>query len=292
MQIAFFFISNILLEMDFYMHCQLSKIINNYKELIKDARQYEMVLPKSSITALLVISLSLFATAMIGFSQGGHYFAFTEINNLAPYIPSWLLENITVFGDGIFLLALVLLLSCRNPRFHWTILFVSLVSAVVVNLLKDYYAIPRPPAVLDPEAFNLLGRGYTSRSFPSGHSMTGFLVASVCICYTKNNLLKVLFMTMAVLVALSRVLIGVHWPMDVLVGGSLGILLGVGGVVVTAKWKAGICPFVHLFTVGILIIACVVIFVDGNDYNLALPMLYFIAGAALFQAIRRYVFVK
>ncbi len=73
---------------------------------------------------------------------------------------------------------------------------------------------PSSPAVLDPETFNLLGRAYKARSFPSGHSLTAFLLASVCFCYTKNVFFKVVLITLAVLVGLSRVLIGVHWPMD------------------------------------------------------------------------------
>lgn len=274
------------------MFCHFTKIATNYKSILDHAKSSDMVIPQSSIRALLLVAVVLAGIAMIGEIVGGYQFAFLEINSLSPYIPRGLLENMTVFGDGVFLLTLVLLFTCRHIRFHWAILFTSLLGAIVVNLLKDYFAMPRPPAVLDPETFNLIGRAYKSRSFPSGHSLTAFLLATVCFCYTRNIYFKVVLITLAILVGLSRVLIGVHWPMDVLVGGSLGIILGLGGAIITSKWTFGICAYVHLFTLSVLVIACVMVFVAGNDYTLALPLLYAAAGAALVQAVRDYILVK
>ncbi|MGB0783527.1 MAG: phosphatase PAP2 family protein [Marinomonas sp.] len=274
------------------MRCSSTNICNNYKSLLEEARSTPTVVSQSNIQILLVIAIVLASLAGIGYSMGGYQFAFLEINHLSSYISPTLLENLTVFGDGVFLLALVLLFSCRHIRFHWTVLFTTIVSAIVVNLLKDYFAMPRPPAVLDPEAFNLLGRAYKSRSFPSGHSMTAFLLATICFCYVQNLYFKVSIMMLAVLVGLSRVLIGVHWPADVLIGGSLGVVLGVAGVMVTAKWKAGICAYVHLFTLTLLVIACIMIFVDGNDYKLALPLLYVVSAAALFRVFKNYIWLK
>ena len=274
------------------MRCYSKKVRDNYKSILERARTSELILPQASIQLLLVVAIILSVIAMLGYSIGGYQFAFLEINSFSSNISPALLSNLTIFGDGVFLLALVLLFSCRNVRFLWTVLFTTIVAAIVVNLLKDYFAIPRPPAVLDPESFNLLGRAYKARSFPSGHSMTAFLLASICFCYIQNWYFKVSILILAVLVGLSRVLIGVHWPMDVLIGGALGVVLGVAGVIVTVKWKAGICAFVHLFTLTVLVIACIMVFVDGNDYKLALPLIYASAGAALAQVIRDYFLVK
>ena len=274
------------------MRCHLTKISTNYKSLLDQAKATEITICQPSVQILLLIAIALSVVAIAGYSISGYQYAFIELNSLTPYVPVILLENITVFGDGIFLLTLVLLFSCRNIRFHWTVLFTSLLGAIIVNLLKDYFAMPRPPAILDPETFNLLGKAYKTRSFPSGHSLTAFLLASICFCYIKNWYLKATIIVIAVMVALSRVLIGVHWPMDVLVGGSLGIVIGVAGMIITSKWKAGVCAYVHLFTLSLFVIACIMVFIEGNDYELALPLLYVVAAAALFRAIKGYILIK
>lgn len=274
------------------MNGYVGKIWAQYTSLIDRARSTKTDIPHSSIRALLILAVVMVVIAVAGYVLGGYQVAFMTINRFGANIPATVLESVTVFGDGIFLLVLVLLFACRNIRFHWTVLFASLLSAVVINLSKDYFAMPRPPAVLDAETFTLIGRAYQSRSFPSGHSATAFLLASICFCYTKNISLKVVFIGLAVLAALSRVLVGVHWPMDTLVGGAMGIVLGVSAVVITAKWQFGVSAAVHLFTLALMVMACVVIFVEGNDYTLAMPLLYAASGAALVQVVKSYLWVK
>ena len=274
------------------MHSHLIKVSTNYRSLINKAKATEITICQPSVQALLVTAALLAAVAIFGYIRSGYQFAFMTINSLSPYVPDVLLENVTIFGDGIFLLTLILLFSCRNIQFHWTVLFTSLLGAIIVNLLKDYFSMPRPPAVLDPETFNLIGKAYKTRSFPSGHSLTAFLLATICFCYAKNWYLKTSFIVLAVMVALSRILLGVHWPMDVLVGGALGIVIGVAGMIITSKWKAGVCAYVHLFTLSLFVISCIVVFVEGNDYELALPLLYIVATAALLRLIRSYVLVR
>jgi len=61
-------------------------------------------------------------------------------------------------------------------------------------------------------------------SFPSGHSITAFAVAtSLGLFYPQ--LLAVL-LTAAFLIAASRIILGMHFLSDVLVGCALGVLLG------------------------------------------------------------------
>ena len=62
-------------------------------------------------------------------------------------------------------------------------------------------------------------------SFPSGHSITAFAVAtSLGLFYPQ--LLAVL-LTAAFLIAASRIILGMHFLSDVLVGCALGVLLGI-----------------------------------------------------------------
>jgi len=68
-------------------------------------------------------------------------------------------------------------------------------------------------------------------SFPSGHSFNAFLLAGIlafAIYQSDNKKMKMLFvfpLMWASLVALSRVAVGAHSPLDVSVGGGMGLLL-------------------------------------------------------------------
>lgn len=62
-------------------------------------------------------------------------------------------------------------------------------------------------------------------SFPSGHSITAFAVAvSVGLFYPE---LMVSLLTAALLIAASRIILGMHFLSDVIVGSGFGVLLAV-----------------------------------------------------------------
>lgn len=59
-------------------------------------------------------------------------------------------------------------------------------------------------------------------SFPSGHSTNGVIAYGSMPVYKKNKALTVLGIAMPLLIGLSRVMLGVHYPTDVLVGWLMG----------------------------------------------------------------------
>jgi undecaprenyl-diphosphatase len=100
----------------------------------------------------------------------------------------------------------------------------AVVSGLIAStLLKDLFGRPRPDLV--PYA------AYASNSsFPSGHSMMSaitYLVLGALLARSQERkLLKAYFLVTAafitVLVGISRVYLGVHWPTDVLAGWTAG----------------------------------------------------------------------
>ena len=97
----------------------------------------------------------------------------------------------------------------------------ALTTNVVTSLLKYVVQRDRPPTVvLDPEP--LVGVPSTS-SFPSGHTATSFACAYVISRLAPR--LTVYVFVLAALIGFSRVYVGVHYPLDVLAGAVLGLIV-------------------------------------------------------------------
>jgi membrane-associated phospholipid phosphatase len=92
-------------------------------------------------------------------------------------------------------------------------------DAIAVSSLKKFIGRPRPFWTL-PEVHLLVG-GTANPSMPSGHAANMFAGMLVAFVYYRRSLWFLLPIT--VLVALSRVYLGVHYPSDVLAGAFLGL---------------------------------------------------------------------
>jgi membrane-associated phospholipid phosphatase len=95
------------------------------------------------------------------------------------------------------------------------------VTGAVVHLLKHTIAAPRPFMVLrDISVLAPYQEGY---SFPSMHTALTTAVATILWCYYPR--IGKPFAIIAALVGFSRVYVGVHYPIDVVVGALIGIAM-------------------------------------------------------------------
>jgi membrane-associated phospholipid phosphatase len=90
-------------------------------------------------------------------------------------------------------------------------------------VLKAVVDRSRPPHAIGLDA---IGSVPVSPSFPSGHAMSAFAVASAIAVLSPRLRWPVL--AVAGVIAFSRVYLGVHFWLDVLVGAVLGIAIGAG----------------------------------------------------------------
>jgi len=118
-------------------------------------------------------------------------------------------------------IALVLAVLRRRPTLFVLVLAADGVADLLAGLLKRVTSEERPPLRF-PEPHPLV-RVPHDGSFPSGHAATGFACATVLSAFAPR--LTPVFLVLALAIAYSRVYVGVHYPLDVVGGAVLGLVV-------------------------------------------------------------------
>ncbi len=138
----------------------------------------------------------------------------------------FLFSLITHLGEEtVFLVIAILFFWCINKRQGYYILITGLVGTVVNQMLKLFFRVPRPWD-LDPnfEIVEAAREEATGYSFPSGHTQNIAGTFGAIAAFKKGRVRTAICTTIIVLVAFSRMYLGVHTPLDVIV--SLVLALG------------------------------------------------------------------
>lgn len=151
---------------------------------------------------------------------------FNRINHLRPV--SLFFALISRLGDGVFWYVLMLLLpvfyglEAIQVSLHMAI--VSMVGLGLYKWLKLSTVRVRPYRFNENILQNVAA--LDQFSFPSGHTLHAVSFSAVLLSYYPEW--AVLVIPFATLVALSRVILGLHYPSDVLIGALLGLGLAQG----------------------------------------------------------------
>ena len=148
-------------------------------------------------------------------------------NNLRCGILTPVMRVITTLGNGgafwIVLTLLLLLVFKRTRRMGVYCAASMLLTLLVVNLcIKPLAARTRPYELI--QGLEILVSRPRDYSFPSGHSANSLSCAWTLFRLAPKKY-GVPALVLAVLIALSRLYVGVHYPTDVLAGAAIGILL-------------------------------------------------------------------
>ena len=103
--------------------------------------------------------------------------------------------------------------------FH--IVATGLLGTLVYKWLKGKTLRPRPYQVL--QDVWLTGKPLDYFSFPSGHTLHAVIFTFMTLAYYPS--LAVLVIPFSIMVGLSRVVLGLHYPSDVLAGAMIGIVM-------------------------------------------------------------------
>ena len=135
-------------------------------------------------------------------SVGTYYYWIAAALILAWRMPSWLpFRNAVAFAMG----------------------FVA--TGFLVPWIKAMAALPRPSVALGQGVVTVIGPVSHGASFPSGHTTFAFMIAATLAHRAPRGLAWLLW-SFAGLVALSRIVVGAHFPADVVGGALLGIAVG------------------------------------------------------------------
>lgn len=134
------------------------------------------------------------------------------------------MKFVTSLGDGglIWIVLAAIFLCMKRYRKTGTAMAVALLIGYLVTnlLLKNLVMRPRPYEVIS--GLQALIGPLGDSSFPSGHA-TSSIAAGVVVLKGAPKYVGITAFVLAVMIALSRLYLGVHYPTDVLAGALIGL---------------------------------------------------------------------
>ena len=172
-----------------------------------------------------------------------------------PFLTT-IMEAITALSESLpLVIVLAVLYWCTNKkktvRIGWIVLCSTVVNGIVKNLIKA----PRPfeKGVVTPIRVETA----TSYSFPSGHTQNAASFWGSTMMIFKNKSTYILGIVMIALTAFTRLYLGVHWPVDVIAGIIIGLIV----VVVADKLYNEEMGFTKWHVLGVGVIAFIFLIV-------------------------------
>ncbi|HNV58203.1 MAG TPA: phosphatase PAP2 family protein [Rhodoferax sp.] len=162
---------------------------------------------------------------------------FVYLNALCAGVAAPVWTGLSLLGNAWGVLGVTAPLLVLAPRLMWAWLCAAPFAIVFARVGKGLIVSPRPAAEVDNAQMRIVGEALHNVSMPSGHTLTAFAVASAIYFALPltGRTRHVWLFALAAAAGLSRIAVGAHWPGDVAVGASLGLLAGMLGVQLLAR---------------------------------------------------------
>lgn len=240
----------------------------------------QKLLSKAALIAIGVIAAVILVVGLSLLGLGYNY-AFFNGNSTVQAI----FEVITFTGESIFFIVLVAIFYIvYDKRFAKNLALSLLASTYINEVLKELFQDPRPPANVDPsEEHGFIEEGY---GFPSGHSQNavatwGYMAQEFKNRTSPNYIIPALLSGLIFLIAVSRIILGVHDLQDIIGGLLIGIGVLLGFIylepVVSEKFE----PLDLNIKLILVVIASLVLFLVGT-------LLFPTAGMGLVEEAQPY----
>jgi membrane-associated phospholipid phosphatase len=193
------------------------------------------------LVACLVIKL-LFTREQI-------YFAVNGFNN--PYI-DFIAPFVTDLGNGWTAVAIAAILTLFSYRKALIVAGGFAFTSLSAQVIKYIFDAPRPKLYFQKELsrihFVKAVEILSCHSFPSGHTITAFMLAVILTYWSKNKAWGPLFLLVAMCVGYSRMYLSEHFFEDVVPGSVIGFILTVFWLywldnkkfIQSPKWQKGL----------------------------------------------------
>lgn len=179
-------------------------------------------LSKTVLMVISVCALTILVVGVILLALGYNEAFYSDVSILRAIFGA-----ITYLGEAIVLIIVIALFYVAyDKKFGKNLAFNLVFSLYLNSFLKEVFQDGRPPANTDPtEEWGMIEPGY---GFPSGHSQMAVTTWGY-IGYEfkdkgKQYLIPVIFSTIALLIAISRIVLGMHDLQDIIGG----LLFGIG----------------------------------------------------------------
>ncbi len=156
---------------------------------------------------------------------------FDQERDLRGRFTKMFLNIFTELGSSFVIFGIILLIAFFDDyQTIYIFLPIYLFQLISIETIKKIFGRNRPKTYTDK---NFLGIASTSGSFPSGHSSNIFCLSYlICNFYQTNLLITTLIFVIAANVALSRILLGKHFAIDVIAGCLLGLFFAISGTLI------------------------------------------------------------
>lgn len=255
---------------------------------LRPVAEYQQRIPIHRQVVFLIVGVScvLLLSALLLTQLYGYHGLFAELNGWGARLPGQIWAAITLLGDTRVALAFLLIFVYRNPQILPATLFAAVPVTLVIHFFKNFYQLERPAAVLNVDSFNLIGKALKAGSFPSGHSATIGVIAALLILISRYGFQRVVVIVLMLVVAVSRVMVGAHWPVDTFVGSAIGLLFGLMGYWLSTRYQLLRGRVSQWLLVALLLVAAYTTFFNNGGY----PSGHYFAMAIALVALISYHF--
>lgn len=136
----------------------------------------------------------------------------------------------TFLGDGVMFGVCTIIFFFVKKRLALVFTISGVLTLVLTYLLKKvmFKGMPRPAEFIGIENLHIVDGVKMAfwNTFPSGHTMTAFAIFSILCFYFGKCISQYVWVTFAIIAALSRVYLSQHFLIDVFVGSIIGVCIG------------------------------------------------------------------